>query len=238
MFHACVTLLLILLSTLVSHAACVPEALTLNNPTTGVNTLTVSSTSADGEQLRFAIENNPVAPPDVSFRRVNIVYGLSTQPGVPTVYMGNAFYLPITVNQTGSATNRAFEVNSNGTISSYTTGISSIAYYVGAYGAANGVYQIGADAGKVSWGPGGATALDTELERSATGTLRLNGSGVTGGGTLALKNHLLTATLFANLGTPSNGTIAYCSDCQRVATCTSGGTGALAVRLNGAWSCS
>ena len=43
-----------------------------------------------------------------------------------------------------------------------------------------------------------------------------------------------------NLGTPSNGTIAYCSNCN-VATnpCTTTGspTGSFAVRLNGAWSC-
>lgn len=45
----------------------------------------------------------------------------------------------------------------------------------------------------------------------------------------------------ANLGTPSNGSITFCSDCTVTSgadnTCASGGTGALAVRLNGAWRC-
>ena len=46
-----------------------------------------------------------------------------------------------------------------------------------------------------------------------------------------------TATLFANLGTPSNGTLVYCSDCTFANPCASGGTGAFAKRLNGAWRC-
>lgn len=47
----------------------------------------------------------------------------------------------------------------------------------------------------------------------------------------------LTATTFANLGTPGNGTFVYCSDCQVVNPCLGGGTGAFAKRLNGAWVC-
>jgi hypothetical protein len=59
----------------------------------------------------------------------------------------------------------------------------------------------------------------------------------------------ISATLFAALGTPANGTIAYCSDCttSTPATCTANllssctcagsGTGAFAKRLNGAWYC-
>lgn len=46
---------------------------------------------------------------------------------------------------------------------------------------------------------------------------------------------------FSTLGTPSNGNQAYCSDCKVTSgvdnTCASAGTGALAVRLNGAWKC-
>jgi len=48
---------------------------------------------------------------------------------------------------------------------------------------------------------------------------------------------------FANLGTPANGSTAYCSDCDAPAvfnsTCTSAGTktGAFAQRLNGVWVC-
>ena len=44
-------------------------------------------------------------------------------------------------------------------------------------------------------------------------------------------------TLFANLGTPANGSFVYCSDCALTNPCTGSGTGAQAERLNGAWSC-
>ena len=52
-----------------------------------------------------------------------------------------------------------------------------------------------------------------------------------------------TATLFAALGTPGNGTMHYCSDCAPTArdpdnfVCVGAGTGALAVRLNAVWKC-
>lgn len=47
----------------------------------------------------------------------------------------------------------------------------------------------------------------------------------------------VSATLFANIGTPANGTMLYCSDCAIANPCAGGGTGALAKRLNGVWVC-
>jgi len=47
----------------------------------------------------------------------------------------------------------------------------------------------------------------------------------------------LSAVAFASLGTPSNGAFAYCSDCTIANPCASGGTGALAKRLNSVWVC-
>ncbi len=47
----------------------------------------------------------------------------------------------------------------------------------------------------------------------------------------------LPAITFANLGTPPNGSVAYCSDCLVQAACAGGGTGALAKRLTGGWVC-
>lgn len=41
----------------------------------------------------------------------------------------------------------------------------------------------------------------------------------------------------ANLGTPADGSIIYCSDCTIANPCAGGGTGAIAKRLNGAWVC-
>jgi hypothetical protein len=45
------------------------------------------------------------------------------------------------------------------------------------------------------------------------------------------------AITFTNLGTPTNGTLTYCSDCTIANPCASGGSGAFAKRLNGAWVC-
>jgi len=42
---------------------------------------------------------------------------------------------------------------------------------------------------------------------------------------------------FASLGTPANGSVRYCSNCQATSPCTSGGSGAVASRVNGAWNC-
>lgn len=44
-------------------------------------------------------------------------------------------------------------------------------------------------------------------------------------------------TLFANLGTPPNGSFVYCSDCTVATPCAGAGTGALAKRLAGIWVC-
>jgi hypothetical protein len=46
-----------------------------------------------------------------------------------------------------------------------------------------------------------------------------------------------TQTVFANLGTPSNGTQKFCSDCVIANPCAGSGTGAMAKRLAGVWVC-
>jgi len=45
----------------------------------------------------------------------------------------------------------------------------------------------------------------------------------------------LASTTFANLGTPANGTILYCSDCTAANPTGSGGAGVVVRRENGAW---
>jgi hypothetical protein len=48
----------------------------------------------------------------------------------------------------------------------------------------------------------------------------------------------VTGVTQASLGTPANGTLAFCTDCTSgSAPCTSGGSGAFAFRQNGAWKC-
>jgi len=42
---------------------------------------------------------------------------------------------------------------------------------------------------------------------------------------------------FADLSTQPNGSYSYCTDCQKATPCASGGSGAFAKRINGAWDC-
>lgn len=53
---------------------------------------------------------------------------------------------------------------------------------------------------------------------------------------------LQSGVAFASLGTPTNGSMVYCTDCTQNngytdTTCAASGNGALAMRLNGAWKC-
>jgi hypothetical protein len=79
---------------------------------------------------------------------------------------------------------------------------------------------------------------DNGLFRPATNTV-----GITTGGSEAARfvnnpNGLqLAAVTFSNLGSPSDGTIVFCSDCTKATPCAGSGNGALAKRLNGAWDC-
>ena len=60
-------------------------------------------------------------------------------------------------------------------------------------------------------------------------------------GTLCMQPHQQISfnggDTFANLGSPPNGTIKFCSDCKKVTPCAAGGGGAFAKRAIGAWDC-
>ena len=45
------------------------------------------------------------------------------------------------------------------------------------------------------------------------------------------------SSTFANLGSAANGAILYCSNCTPTAACAAGGSGSMAMYVNGAWSC-
>lgn len=59
---------------------------------------------------------------------------------------------------------------------------------------------------------------------------------VTAKGTLRPPSYAFS-TLPSGLTGGFNGTFVYCSDCTKATPCASGGTGAMAKRLNGAWDC-
>ncbi len=55
---------------------------------------------------------------------------------------------------------------------------------------------------------------------------------------LTLSNSAQVGTsTFANLGSGANGAILYCSNCTQTTSCAAGGSGAMAMYVNGAWSC-
>jgi len=68
-----------------------------------------------------------------------------------------------------------------------------------------------------------------------TGKLGLTQDGGSGQNVSVLQT--TTALTFATLGTPANGTLAFCPDCTIANPCAGGGTGAFAKRLNGIWVC-
>lgn len=102
----------------------------------------------------------------------------------------------------------------------------------GATGVTGPTGPTGAQGATGATGPTGATGAQG-------GTGATGAQGATGAtGPVGSPN----TTNFAGLGTPSDGTILYCSNCDPTATllaCTTGGasTGAFAFRVNGTWGC-
>ena len=85
--------------------------------------------------------------------------------------------------------------------------------------------------GPLGWGSSGVTGVDARITRISPGIVKVGDDDSTDG------KIEFGATLFAALGTPTNGTITYCSNCTIANPCASGGTGAIAKRLNGVWVC-
>ncbi|HEV2990699.1 MAG TPA: hypothetical protein VG759_19840 [Candidatus Angelobacter sp.] len=84
------------------------------------------------------------------------------------------------------------------------------------------------------------SAVSNSINGAPGWTLKVSSSTVAtvNAGSLALTQPLDNAsTVFANLGTPADGRQVYCSNCKIAKNCTSGGTGAFAKRINGAWVC-
>lgn len=86
------------------------------------------------------------------------------------------------------------------------------------------------------WGSSGFTSPDIGLERSGANVLKVS-NGSTGFGGVYSGSVRLEGVTYANLGTPSNGTLLFCSDCKASQPCSTGTTGALAFRRDSAWIC-
>jgi hypothetical protein len=88
----------------------------------------------------------------------------------------------------------------------------------------NNIVRASDAAGALLFQTGGTT---TQFSITSGGDLVATGDNIVTLGTNPL----------ASLPAATNGTIIYCSDCNKVAPCTSGGTGAIAKREAGAWNC-
>jgi hypothetical protein len=107
-------------------------------------------------------------------------------------------------------------------------------------------YDVYQDGQLVSMGVGNCTTIPQYTGTSAVITNIVCGPSTSvpaGGPTILNVNGLfspaltLSPVLFANLGTPNNGTFYYCPDCAVANPCAGSGTGAFAKRLNGTWIC-
>ena len=83
----------------------------------------------------------------------------------------------------------------------------------------------------VQYNLGGVFGADAHFTWNYTNSILTLGGAGPGEATFA-------GDLLANLGAPSDGTIAYCSDCNAATSpCTITGNGSMAERLNGSWDC-
>ncbi|HEY9014873.1 MAG TPA: hypothetical protein VIM84_07410, partial [Gemmatimonadales bacterium] len=97
-----------------------------------------------------------------------------------------------------------------------------------------------------TWNDGAVTftGIRTNITSTASAAASLIEDWQVGGtSVLALKKNgelNMAGVAFASLGTPANGTLQFCTNCDPASNpCTTGGasTGSLAIRMNGAWKC-
>lgn len=97
-------------------------------------------------------------------------------------------------------------------------------------------------AASLAYGAGGLSYPGGLTTQSAAGCVRFDPSTnpvkfVSTGVPCGTANAAQSKT-FSTLGTPSDGTLYYCSDCTQATPCAGSGTGSFAQRVNGAWQCS
>lgn len=89
-----------------------------------------------------------------------------------------------------------------------------------------------------AFSPATLTASRTYSLSDVSGTFAFKDVAQTWTASQTLQGNIFsTGVAFASLGTPANGALIYCSDCTIANPCASGGTGALAKRLNSIWVC-
>jgi hypothetical protein len=124
------------------------------------------------------------------------------------------------------------------TITPALTTSSTISMSAGAVGTPALNFTADTDSGIYSVTPGqvGFVANGTYVFGYSAGVVSVTGNMIASG-FLNAPTLSLTGDVFANLGTPGNGYVKYCSDCTIANPCAGGGTGAIAKRLNSVWVC-
>ena len=156
-------------------------------------------------------------------------------------YFGEALTAAVLTATTGTfsgAVSMTALTATTGTFSGAVSGVTSLAIGGALTGATTGAFSgavsmagLTATTGTFSGAVGGVTSLTMTggLTGATTGTFTglLTGAGVQVG-----------AVAFAALGTPADGTLRFCTDCDTtIAICQAGGAGGLAVRRSGNWYC-
>lgn len=171
---------------------------------------------------------------------INTDRAYSITNGTSPVLSGNLLFSPDSTYNIGAASNSGpNQIWAN--LLGLRSGGSAAAYMQGSGGGSITLFNSGGtDFNLLRFG--GGTSVFPALKRNTNFIeVRLADdsarTGITGTYYNATGTILQSSSVFASLGTPSNGTFLYCSDCTIANPCAGAGTGAFAKRLNGAWVC-
>lgn len=165
----------------------------LNNDVQNTDSFSITSnTGTGGSIMRVRVPNtggvlNPVA----TIRALQLAIGHETAAlgGMVPIHMVSGpadvtSYLKLYRRGQALGGNLAAEINYQGEIVNYQSGVFATAMRIFATGEAQPRYSLGTD-GAMLWGPGGATAPDASLERLSPGVMRV-GDGLGGAAILTL----------------------------------------------------
>jgi len=160
-----------------------PSSLTVENHDTSRHTITVQGDNGDGKGTVewFAVENSNPGPNDMDFRNVIMNIG-AVDTGVqkfgavtanftsPTGSTGQ--YIRTWAPGVSNTNPSCFSVGVNGNVTLAVGGLSSTALAIKTAADAQSKMTID-ETGVHNWGPGGSTATDTSLSRTAANTLTM-----------------------------------------------------------------
>jgi hypothetical protein len=203
--------------------------------------LLIQNTSTDYTNSGMAVgwENTNIAPGGVVFARVTgQTNSTASEPRIHLQAIENAGVMRTVASIGMSGTNRIFDFV--GRITRYNNALLTDGQLLigsSSDGAMNAATITGTtnQVNVVNGNSSITLSTPQNIHTSATPQFDRLGLGVAAPATSGMFQ--LTGVTFASLGTPANGTFAYCSDCTIANPCAGGGTGAFAKRLNGAWVC-